>query len=61
MPNIKYIYTEEIKELRSLADYAIRIQVIKTELLPDGNLEITYGLTANARLELDHLKSRKGK
>ena len=61
MPNIIYKYKEEIKELKHLLDYpvGIPIQIDTTELLPDGSLEITYGLTPLCKMQLEIWKKLK--
>ena len=53
MPNIRYRYKPEIKELQGMVDFALGIQVVKTELLPNGDLEITYGLTPLYKMDLE--------
>lgn len=36
-----------------MVDFALEIQVVKTELLPNGDLEITYDLTPLYKMDLE--------
>ena len=59
MPNIVYKYLDEIKQLRGMVDFSIGIEIVKTELTPEGNLEITYGLSPLYKMDLEvHRKLR---
>lgn len=59
MPNVVYKYLDEIKQLRGMVDFSIGIEIVKTELTPEGNLEITYGLSRLYKMDLEvHRKLR---
>lgn len=50
---VTYKCSKDVNELRSMVDFPLGLKVAKAELMPDGNLEITYDLTPLYKIDLE--------